>query len=144
MMDGPLRLEVDASPEPDRGVAMTDITADLARLRQSTEHLEQAMGSPLTELRTLLEMPFMRGELSQRAETTLKAASPFFRTQSIGLDLPPAMQTLSSASSIPLRSASGAASPLELAREHEAVAGLRDMEERAAPLISVEARRTPS
>ena len=32
-------------------------------LRQSTLTLEATMGSPLKELRTLLEMPFMQGEV---------------------------------------------------------------------------------
>eukprot|EP01052_Picozoa_sp_SAG31_P011444 SAG31_NODE_647_length_13211_cov_10.529362_2_plen_606_part_00 len=45
-----------------RAEQMVEAANDIAKLRQSTEQLEQAMGSPLTELRVLLDMPFMRGE----------------------------------------------------------------------------------
>ncbi len=50
-------MYVQASPASVRAKEEVDA------LRQSTLTLEATMGSPLKELRTLLEMPFMQGEV---------------------------------------------------------------------------------
>ena len=84
-----------AGASPFASDSRVDATNDLAKLRQSTHQLEQTMGSPLTELRVLLDMPFMRGEVAspflQTAETSSRVVEELRATESSSPRIPISM-----------------------------------------------------